>query len=158
MPPSDPRAPPPPQPGAQLSALYQELILDHYRRPRHKGPLEGADVSVTVRNPLCGDEMALHLAFDGDRVREAKWVGQGCAISMASASMMAQTATGKSVEELTALGTQFARMIHGTAEAAAELGELRALSGVAKLPARVRCALLAWNALEQGLGKRAGDR
>ena len=141
---------------ARLAALYQELILDHYRRPRNKGRLDAPDAAVVLRNPVCGDEIELQLAFDGDRVREARFVGQGCSISQASASMMTQLVKGKTVEEVRAVKERFRQMILGDREAAtdATLGDLRALSGVFRFPIRVKCALLAWNALDQGLEPR----
>jgi nitrogen fixation NifU-like protein len=143
---------------ARIQAVYQELLLDHYRRPRNKGPLAGADVTVPMRNPLCGDEIELRLAFDGDRVREAKFTGQGCSISQAAASMMTQLVKGKTVAEAERLRERFRQMMFGDREAAtdAALGELRALAGVARLPVRVKCALLAWSALGEALTHARG--
>jgi len=141
---------------AELSALYQELILDHYRRPRNKGTLENADASVEMKNPLCGDEIELQVAFDGDGVRDLKFSGRGCSISQASASMMTQLVKGKRREEIDAIRNQFRDLMLGVTSAANDgrLGSLRALSGVALFPARVKCALLAWNALESALADR----
>lgn len=145
-----------PDNSAEIAALYQELILDHYRRPRNKGQLENADTSVEMRNPLCGDEVDLHVAFDGDSIRDVKFSGRGCAISQASASMMTQLIKGKSAAEIEPLRTRFRDLIMGDKTAADDktLGSLRALSGVSKFPARVKCALLAWNALETALESR----
>lgn len=142
---------------AQIDALYQEMILDHYRRPRNKGDMEGADASVIMKNPLCGDEIALHVAFDGDTIRDLKFSGRGCSISQASASMMTQLLKGKSPEQVAELRARFREMVMGNAGATdnTSLGSLRSLSGVARFPARVRCALLAWNALESALEGRA---
>jgi len=144
---------------AQISALYQEMILDHYRRPRNKGELEGADASVVMKNPLCGDEIALHVAFDGDTIRELKFSGRGCSISQASASMMTQLLKGKSTDEVASLRARFREMVMGNADAATDtaMGSLRSLSGVWRFPARVKCALLAWNALETALSERTGS-
>ena len=138
-----------PQPEPQLSALYQELILDHYRRPRNKGALEGATHTVSLTNPLCGDEIDLHLRVDGDQITAARFVGRGCSISQASASMMTQLVTGRSVPQALALAGRMSAMLQGDADAARDktLGELRALAGVAKFPVRIKCALLPWNAL-----------
>ena len=138
---------------ARLAALYQELILDHYRRPRNKGVLERADARVAVKNPLCGDEIDLQLRFDRGRVAEVRFAGRGCSISQSSASMMTELVRGKGAAEVHALVRRFAEMLHGSEEAAADerLGELRALSGVAKFPMRVKCALLPWKALEEAL-------
>lgn len=138
-----------PRPEPQLSALYQELILDHYRRPRNKGALEGATHTVSLTNPLCGDEIDLHLRVDGDQITAARFVGRGCSISQASASMMTQLVTGRSVPQALALAGRMSAMLQGDADAARDktLGELRALAGVAKFPVRIKCALLPWNAL-----------
>jgi nitrogen fixation NifU-like protein len=136
-----------------LSALYQELILDHYRRPRNSGKLAAPDERITRKNPFCGDMIELQLTFDGDRVREARFTGQGCAISQASASMMAQLVEGKSVAELEKLAAAFTQLVSdgASAESASSLGELRAFSGVARLPNRHLCALLPWGALTEAL-------
>jgi nitrogen fixation NifU-like protein len=158
---SDRNADPVPAPkarqAAEVAALYQEMILDHYRRPRNKGTLENADATVEMKNPLCGDEITLQVAFAADGVSELKFSGRGCSISQASASMMTQLIKGKSVEEIDALRNRFRDLILGDQTAASDerLGSLRALSGVARFPARVKCALLAWNALENALGKRS---
>src|SRR5256714_2804965 len=140
---------------AQLSALYQEMILDHYRRPRNKGTLENADASVEMRNPLCGDEIGLQVSFDGDSISNVRFSGRGCSISQASASMMTQLLKGKTLAEIDALKTRFRDLMLGNISGADEdLGSLRSLSGVARFPARVKCALLAWNALESALANR----
>jgi nitrogen fixation NifU-like protein len=148
---------PHPRSAAEIGALYQELILDHYRRPRNKGTLEKADASAEVKNPLCGDEIGLQVAFDGDCVCDLKFSGRGCSISLASASMMTQLVKGKSTEEIDAIRKQFRDLMLGNAAAAddPQLGPLLALSGVARFPARVKCALLAWNALESALAERS---
>jgi len=143
---------------AEIAALYQEMILDHYRRPRNKGALENADASVEMKNPLCGDEITLQVAFGDDGVSDLKFSGRGCSISQASASMMTQLVKGKSAEEIEALRKRFRELVLGdqTAVNDEQLGALRALSGVARFPARVKCALLAWNALETALSQRDG--
>ena len=135
-----------PRTSAEVSALYQEMILDHYRRPRNKGLLAKADASVEMKNPLCGDE-----------IRDVKFSGRGCSISQASASMMTQLVKGKSKQEIDTIRNQFRDLMLGvtSTEDEARLGSLRALSGVARFPARVKCALLAWNALESALQTRA---
>ena len=147
---------PRPETSAELSALYQELILDHYRRPRNKGILENADASVEVKNPLCGDEIGLQVAFDADGVRDLRFSGRGCSISQASASMMTQLVKGKTGDEIEAIRKQFRDLMMGVESGAdeAKLGALRALAGVARFPARVKCALLPWNALESALADR----
>jgi nitrogen fixation NifU-like protein len=141
---------------AQIGALYQEMILDHYRRPRNKGQIENADQSVLMKNPLCGDEISVHVRFDGDKVSDLSFSGRGCSISQASASMMTQLVKGKPVDEVEAMRTRFREMVMGDASAADDstLGSARALSGVSRFPARVKCALLAWSALESAIAGR----
>ena len=138
---------------ANIQAMYQELILDHYRRPRNKGELEGEHRTIAMKNPLCGDEVYLHLSVADDKVADISFTGRGCSISQAAASMITQAVKGKTADEAEALGARYREMIMGDASAAQDksLGQLRALSGVSKFPARVKCALLAWNALEEGL-------
>lgn len=138
---------------ANIQAMYQELILDHYRRPRNKGELGGEHRTIAMKNPLCGDEVYLHLSVEDEKVADISFTGRGCSISQAAASMITQAVKGKTADEAEALGVRYREMIMGDAEAAKDksLGQLRALSGVSKFPARVKCALLAWNALEEGL-------
>jgi nitrogen fixation protein NifU and related proteins len=145
-----------PDNSADIAALYQELILDHYRKPRNKGKLENADATIEMRNPLCGDEVDLQVIYNGDSIGDLKFSGRGCSISQASASMMTQIVKGKSREEIDAIRTKFRDLIMGDMAVAEDksLGSLRALSGVSKFPARVKCALLAWNALESALENR----
>ena len=141
---------------AQIGALYQEMILDHYRRPRNKGEIPNADASVLMKNPLCGDEIAVHVRYDGDQIADLAFSGRGCSISQASASMMTQLLKGKSVEEAEGIRARFRDMVMGDKEAGEDktLGSLRSLGGVARFPARVKCALLAWNALDTALAER----
>lgn len=148
-----------PRSSAEIAALYQEMILDHYRRPRNKGTLETADASVEMKNPLCGDEIGLQVAFDGDSVRDLRFSGRGCSISLASASMMTQLVKGKGAEEIDMIRNRFREMMLGDVSAVTDekLGSLRALSGVARFPARVKCALLAWNALQSALAERGAS-
>lgn len=137
----------------QLGSLYQELILDHYKRPRNRGELEGANAVAHLNNPTCGDQIRLQLRVAEGRIEDAKFLGDGCSISQSSASMMTQLLKGKTVEEAAALAERFTRMMHGDADAARDkaLGDLRALAGVSKFPVRVKCALLGWNALTEAL-------
>jgi nitrogen fixation NifU-like protein len=134
-----------------LKALYQELILKHYRRPRNRGLLEGATAVVSMRNPTCGDEITLQLRVVEGTIEAVRFEGQGCSISQASASMMSELMEGKSIAESEVLAARFVELMHGSVEASQDrtLGDLRALSGVAKFPPRVKCALLAWNALQE---------
>lgn len=138
-----------------LASLFQELILDHYKRPRNKGELENADATVHMRNPSCGDEVRLQLRIRDGIIDDARFVGEGCSISQASISMMTQLVKGRNVAEALALAARFTAMMHGDADAGRDktLGDLRSLAGVAKFPVRVKCALLGWNALEEALPK-----
>jgi nitrogen fixation protein NifU and related proteins len=141
---------------AQIQGLYQEMILDHYRRPRNKGELAEADETVVMKNPLCGDEITVQLKYDGDSVSDIGFSGRGCSISQASASMMTQLVKGRNIEEIESLRGRFRDMVMGTENAADDqsLGSLRAFGGVSKFPARVKCALLAWDALTEGVRRR----
>ena len=138
---------------ARLSALYQEVILDHYRRPRNRGTLADPTGTASLRNPLCGDEVDVHVALHDGKVADVKFGGRGCSISQASASMMTELVKGRTPDEVHALGERFAKMIRGDAEAAKDqaLGQARALSGVSRFPTRVRCALIAWEAMERAV-------
>jgi nitrogen fixation NifU-like protein len=142
---------------AQIQGLYQDMILDHYRRPRNKGDIPDADETIVMKNPLCGDEITVQLRYDGDTVSDIGFSGRGCSISQASASMMTQLVKGRNLEEIESLRGRFRDMVMGTEDAADDksLGSLRALSGVSKFPARVKCALLAWDALTEGVRRRS---
>lgn len=144
-------------PKAELSALYQEIILDHYRKPRNKGTMENADRTVAMRNPLCGDEVDVQVKFTPTAIEDVKFTGRGCSISQASASMMTQLVKGKTPEEAEELRRKFRQMIMGDASIADDksVGSLRSLVGVSRFPARVKCALLAWNALEKAINPDA---
>lgn len=138
----------------QLSSLFQQLILEHYKKPRNRGDIPDADIVVHMRNPSCGDEVQLMLKMDEtDRVADVKFQGHGCSISQASISMMTGMLAGKTREEALVLAERFTAMMHGDAAAAKDrsLGDLRALAGVSKFPVRVKCALLGFNAMEEGL-------
>jgi nitrogen fixation NifU-like protein len=142
-----------------LEELYQEVILDHSRRPRNFGVLEKSDVVVHGDNPSCGDEIHLGVQFGADgNLQEIKFSGQGCAISQASASMMTMKLKGKSREEAAAMAHTFKHLVtEEGAEQAKNLGDLQLLQGVRKFPQRVKCAMLAWRALEQALAQTAGE-
>ncbi|GIW25559.1 Fe-S cluster assembly sulfur transfer protein SufU [Meiothermus sp.] len=140
-----------------LDELYKEIILRHYKSPHNYGPLETANVRVVGDNPSCGDQIELQVQTDGERIEEVRFQGQGCAISQASASLMTDLVKGKSWAEALALEQQFKAMIVDGVAPTPELGDLAALSGVHKLAARVKCATLAWNALEQA-AHQAGAR
>lgn len=137
----------------KLNSLYQQLILEHYRSPRNRGALEGATSTAHVHNPTCGDEILLMLRLEDGRIAEARFQGQGCSISQASISMMTGLLKGKTPEEARELADRFTAMMKGDAEAARDraLGDLRALEGVRNFPVRIRCALLAVDAIREGL-------
>jgi nitrogen fixation NifU-like protein len=141
-----------------LEELYQEVILDHSRRPRNFGELPDASVVVHGDNPSCGDEIHLGVRFDREgALEEIKFNGQGCAISQASASMMTGKLKGKSRADATQLVRTFQQLVtDGRDDPAVKLGDLRLLEGVRKFPQRVKCAMLAWRAVEQALEQNAG--
>lgn len=132
-----------------LEELYKEIILRHYKSPHNYGPLETANVRVMGDNPSCGDQIELQVETDGVQIADLRFRGQGCAISQASASLMTDLIKGKTWAEALELERKFKSMILDGTPPAPELGDLAALSGVHKLAARVKCATLAWNALEQ---------
>ena len=144
-----------PRSDARLSALYQEVILDHYRRPRNKGTLPEPTGSASLRNPLCGDEVDVQVDVRDGKVAEVKFGGRGCSISQASASMMTELVKNRTAQEVQALGERFAAMIRGEpgASSDAALGQARALSGVSRFPTRVRCALIAWEAMVRAVDR-----
>ena len=143
----------------ELEELYQEVILDHSRRPRNFGDLPDAAVQVHGDNPACGDEIHLGVKFGtGGELQDIKFTGHGCAISQASASLMTAKLKGKSRLEAKEMLRAFHDLVTDeTAEAPKMLGDLRLLQGVRKFPQRVKCAMLAWRAVEQALQQTAGE-
>lgn len=135
----------------KLNDLYRDVIMDHYRRPRNKGTLEEPSVSIDLNNPVCGDEISLKLLVRDGRIEKARFMGRGCSISQASASMMAQQVEGKTLAEAEEMIARFKQMMRGDEKAGETLGDLIALHGVSKFPVRVKCALLSWEALERSL-------
>lgn len=140
-----------------LDDIYQDLILEHYRSPRRHGTLEGRGVVAQEGvNPSCGDELTLYLRRGVDGL-DVRFVGEGCAISQASASLMASAIAGKDSGHAAALSAGFQRLIRGE-EPGVDLGDLQALAGIAKLPARVKCAVLPWKTLDEALTRLGGDQ
>ncbi len=133
-----------------LDSLYQELILEHYKRPRNRGELLHASIRQEGLNPSCGDELELFLLIEDNTITDIRFTGAGCAISQSSASMMTDALKGKSLTDALERAQEFKAMIHGEPPADS-LGDLKVLSGIAKLPARVKCATLAWVTLEQAV-------
>lgn len=135
-----------------LKELYRDVILDHNKRPRNFGPLVPADASAAGHNPLCGDRLTVYLQLDGDRIRDVHFDGKGCAISVASASLMTEAVKGKDRGEIARLFADVHATLTGTmAEPPASLGKLAALAGVRDFPARVKCASLCWHTLNAAL-------
>ena len=147
-----------------LDDLYQQVILDHYKNPRNRGVADEADALIEMKNPSCGDTIRLSLAVDDQgRIRAVRFLGDGCSISQASASIMTEVTEGLSVAEAHQLAGQVKAMLRGEGEVPESAGDMAALVGVRKFPSRVKCATLAWNALEKALqestvrGGQAGD-
>lgn len=140
-----------------LDELYQDLILEHYRNPHRKRHLDDSEVLIDEENPTCGDHIRLSIRLDGDRIVDVAFDGEGCAISMASASMMADRVVGMSISEARRLSANFVAVVRGEKEAdEKELRDLVALEGVRKYPLRVKCATLAWHALDKALDRLTG--
>jgi nitrogen fixation NifU-like protein len=137
----------------QLTELYREVILDHNRQPRNYGRLDPHDAEAKGHNPLCGDRLTLTLVRDGDRVADLRFEGHGCAISMASASMMTEAVKGRTRAEIDALFRRVHALLTTRDADAAGLGKLAALSGVREFPARVKCASLCWHTLNAALAR-----
>ena len=142
---------------SELDELYREVILDHYRKPRNRQPLSDPDIECQGFNPFCGDEVVIQMKLEGrDRVLEASHQGQGCSISQASASMLTDLLKGKTLEDGEKLSQAFRELMRGADLSGEELeamGDLEALQGVRKFPIRIKCALLAWAALDDGLAE-----
>ncbi|MBA4544456.1 SUF system NifU family Fe-S cluster assembly protein [Thermoactinomyces sp. CICC 10521] len=136
-----------------LDDLYRRVIMDHYQRPRNKGRIEDGAVTVDLNNPTCGDRISLQMRVEDGIIQEAKFLGEGCSISLASASMMTEAVKGLKVEEALELVDLFSKMMQGEDVDPEKfpLEDIEALMGVAKFPARIKCATLAWKALEQGV-------
>lgn len=137
----------------QLDELYKRVIMDHYKSPRNRGTFGDEAVTVDMNNPTCGDRISLQLKVRDGIIDEARFVGEGCSISMASASMMTEAVKGKTVEEALGIAEDFSSMMQGD-EPDFEYEDILALSGVTKFPARIKCATLAWNAMKKGIQAR----
>ena len=136
----------------QLDELYREVVLDHYRTPRGRCPVQRADVHSRGHNPVCGDELEVSVQMEGEKVRGVHVLGRGCSISTASGSMLAELLPGKTRKEARTILQTFRSMMHGEAYAKdVDLGDLEALEGVKRFPVRIKCAMLAWTTLEDGL-------
>lgn len=144
---------------SDLSDLYQEVILDHNRRPRNWGAIDGADRQARGHNPLCGDRLTVFLKLDGSRIEDVRFEGAGCAISKASASLMTEAVKGKSLDEATAMFDRFHAMITAPLDEPANdeaLGKLLVLEGVRAFPVRIKCASLSWHTLKAAMAASDG--
>ncbi|PYT14245.1 MAG: SUF system NifU family Fe-S cluster assembly protein [Acidobacteria bacterium] len=142
---------------SDLDDLYQEIILDHSKRPRNFGPIEGPSSKAEGYNPLCGDRVTVQLRLENDVVKDVHFQGSGCAISMASASLMTESLKGKTKAEAEGLFQGFHELLTGEADAKPELGKLAVFSGVREYPIRVKCATLAWHTLRAALRDSEGQ-
>ncbi|MFD2617892.1 Fe-S cluster assembly sulfur transfer protein SufU [Terrilactibacillus laevilacticus] len=142
-----------------LDQLYRSVIMDHYKNPRNRGELDSENkLVINMNNPTCGDRIQLHLQVENDKITDAKFTGEGCSISMSSASMMTEAIKGLSVEEALKMSHYFSEMMLGKdvdeEELGLDLGDIEALQGVCKFPARIKCATLAWKAMEKSVNHR----
>ena len=144
--------------GDALSDLYQELVLEHKRSPRNFGALESPTPEARGTNPQCGDDVKVQLRIDGDRIEDIRFTGSGCAICIASTSMMTQAVKKGDITSAMALQERFRDVMTGKREAAAaDLGKLASFSGVRRYPSRIKCVLLGWHALGHAINDAAGD-
>ncbi|MDQ1910063.1 SUF system NifU family Fe-S cluster assembly protein [Paenibacillus sp. GD4] len=135
----------------QLDDLYRRVIMDHYKNPRNRGSFEsGEAVSIDLNNPTCGDKIQLQMQVEDGIVKAAKFTGEGCSISLSSASMMTDAVKGKTLDEALKMAESFSGLMKGE-PVEFEYEDIEALSGVNKFPARIKCATLAWNALRKGI-------
>lgn len=139
---------------SDLAALYQDVIIDHNKSPRNFGELEPPCKHADGYNPLCGDELTVYLHMEGERIREVSFKGSGCAISLASASLMTESLKGKTVDEARAVFEKMHALLTDSEapDNGAELGKLEVLEGVRAYPSRIKCATLAWHTLQSALG------
>jgi nitrogen fixation protein NifU and related proteins len=147
---------------ADLDELYQSIILDHNRRPRNYGEPAASTCHASGRNPLCGDEVTVWMTVEDDVIREIRFVGQGCAISKASTSLMTEAVRGKTRHEALEVFARVHDLLTGTAgdpqAARASLGQIAALGNVSRFPVRVKCASLGWHAFRNALLQEPGAR
>ncbi|MFC4023735.1 Fe-S cluster assembly sulfur transfer protein SufU [Oceanobacillus longus] len=136
-----------------LDTLYRQVIMDHYKNPKNRGNIDGDAVTIDMNNPTCGDRIQLQMQVEDGIVKDAKFDGEGCSISMSSASMMTQAIKGRKVEDAINMSHAFSDMMLGNEVDTEEfdMEDIEALQGVAKFPARIKCATLAWKAMEKGV-------
>lgn len=134
-----------------LDALYRQVIMDHYKNPRNRGSLSEDALTLEMNNPTCGDRIEVHLLLEDGLIKDVKFEGEGCSISLASASMMTQAIKGKKLTDALKMSDAFSQLMLGEIDDLSdyEMGDADALQGVSKFPARIRCATLAWKAMER---------
>ncbi len=134
-----------------LDTLYRQVIMDHYKHPRNRGTFEDETLTIEMNNPTCGDRIFLQFKLDGDIVEDVRFTGEGCSISLASASMMTEAIKGKPISDALELSELFSRMMVGqdVDVEAFDMDDIEALQGVSNFPARIKCATLAWKAMEK---------
>jgi nitrogen fixation NifU-like protein len=138
-----------------LDTLYRQVIMDHYKNPRNKGSLEDGNISIDMNNPTCGDRIQIQMKIEDGKVIESKFDGEGCSISLSSASMMTQAIKGQTVETALKLSKIFSDIMQSKEyDDTIDLGDIEALQGVSKFPARIKCATLAWKAMEKGINSQ----
>lgn len=137
----------------ELDDLYRRVIMDHYKKPRNRGKLDENSVTIELNNPTCGDRISLQLIIEDNIVKDARHTGEGCSISISSASMMTEAIKGKTVEKALDYADRFSHLMQGEEVTFDDYEDLEALSGVNKFPARIKCATLAWNALKKGINE-----
>ncbi len=138
-----------------LRELYQETIMGHNKKPRNFHPMDDADAQANGHNPLCGDKLTVFIDLDGDQVADVSFIGEGCAISKSSASMMTEALKGRPRQEAEALAAEFQKLIMREEADTALLGKLKVFAGVGEFPARVKCAALPWRTLQAALHDEA---
>jgi nitrogen fixation NifU-like protein len=141
----------------RLDDLYRRVIMDHYQKPRNRGSIESGTFTIEMNNPTCGDRIFLHMIVENGTIEEAKFDGEGCSISIASASMMTEAIKGKDVKTALELADRFSHLMQGKDVEFEELEDIEALQGVSKFPARIKCATLAWKALEKGVHQNSNE-
>lgn len=134
----------------KLDDLYRRVIMDHYKLPRNRGTLDDQAVTIELNNPSCGDKISLQLQLEDGIIHNAKFLGEGCSISMSSASMMTEAIKGKTYEEALEMAEHFSGLMKGE-NVEFDYEDIESLSGVNKFPARIKCATLAWNAMRKGI-------
>lgn len=134
-----------------LDSLYRQVIMDHYKSPRNYGTLSDNALTLEMNNPTCGDRIEVHLMIEDDRIKDVKFEGEGCSISLASASMMTEAVKGQKLVEALTMSETFSRLMLGEIDELSDqdMGDAEALKGVSKFPARIKCATLAWKAMEK---------